>query len=258
VNALLSVRGLSVAFGGVRALADVGFEAPAGAITALVGPNGAGKTTAVNCISGHYAPLAGSVRFHGREATRTPAHVLARMGLTRTFQNLQVFSRMNVLENVMVGLSASTRRGFLSAMLRLPGHGTEEARIEQRAMAELERFGLADKASLPAGALAYGERKLLELARALVSEPRMVLLDEPVAGLNPAETDEVGAAIIEMRDAGLGVVLVEHDMALVMRVSDQVVVLASGEVIAAGHPRDIQRHPEVVRTYLGGQEATPC
>jgi ABC-type branched-subunit amino acid transport system ATPase component len=219
-----------------------------------VGPNGAGKTTAINCISGHYTPDAGSVVFDGRETTTLPGHALSRMGLVRTFQNIQVFGRMNVLENVMVGMHGSTRKGFCSALFRLPGHRGEERRIRERAMQTLDTFGFADKAFLPAGQLSYGDRKKLEIARACVSEPRMILLDEPVAGLNPGETEEIGSRILALSESGVGIVLVEHDMALVMRISDQVVVLSSGAKIAQGTPHEVQNDPEVVRIYLGGGE----
>ncbi|MBI4797823.1 MAG: ABC transporter ATP-binding protein [Desulfarculus sp.] len=211
MEALLKVEDLDMSFGGVQALSEVSFTAPAGRITAVIGPNGAGKTTAINCISGVYRPQGGAVLFGGRPITGLAPHVLARQGLTRTFQNLQA----------------------------------------------LEFLGLSASADLPAGQLSYGDRKRVELARALVARPKMVLLDEPVAGLNPAETEEMGRVLLEVRRQGVGLLLVEHDMSLVMRVSDQVVVLHFGRQIAQGDPRAIQRHPEVLRTYLGGHEDIP-
>ncbi len=251
---LLSVRDLDMSFGGVQALSQVSFAVPAGRITAVIGPNGAGKTTAINCISGVYRPRGGRVVFNGHTINGQAPHVLARQGLTRTFQNLQVFANLSVLENVMVGLHAVTGRGFVSAMLRLPAQRAEERRIRQQAREALEFLGLQDSASLPAGQLSYGDRKRVELARALVAKPKLVLLDEPVAGLNPAETEDMGQALLAVRQQGVTLVLVEHDMSLVMRVSDQVVVLHFGRKIAQGDPQSIQRHPEVLRTYLGGRD----
>ncbi|MBI5521963.1 MAG: ABC transporter ATP-binding protein [Desulfarculus sp.] len=254
---LLKVEALDMSFGGVQALSEVSFSALAGRITAVIGPNGAGKTTAINCISGVYRPQGGRVLFGGQAITGLAPHVLARQGLTRTFQNLQVFTNLTVLENVMVGLHGVTGKGFVSAMLRLPGQRAEERRIRARALEALTFLGLAARAGLPAGQLSYGDRKRVELARALVARPKLVLLDEPVAGLNPAETEEMGRVLLEVRRQGVGLLLVEHDMSLVMRVSDQVVVLHFGRQIAQGDPQAIQRHPEVLRTYLGCQDQPP-
>ncbi|MFH1033145.1 MAG: ABC transporter ATP-binding protein [Pseudomonadota bacterium] len=251
---LLVVENLDMSFGGVQALSQVSLSVPAGQVTAVIGPNGAGKTTAINCISGVYRPQAGRVLFEGQPINGLAPHALARRGLTRTFQNLQVFTHLTVLENVMVGLHAVTGRGFVSAMLRLPAQRAEERRIRRQASEALDFLGLADSAALPAGQLSYGDRKRVELARALVARPKLVLLDEPVAGLNPAETEDMGRALLAVRQQGVTLVLVEHDMSLVMRVSDQVVVLHFGRKIAQGDPAAIQRHPEVLRTYLGGRE----
>jgi branched-chain amino acid transport system ATP-binding protein len=251
---LLRLEQVSMAFGGLQALSEVSFSAPSGAITAVIGPNGAGKTTAINCVGGVHRPQQGRVMFEGREVTGLAPHVLARRGLTRTFQNLQVFTRLSVLENVMVGLHAVTRRGFLSAMFRLPGHRGEEKAIRQRSLETLEALGLSPLADTPAGRLSYGDRKRVELARALVGRPKLVLLDEPVAGLNPGETEDMGASLLQARGMGVSLVLVEHDMALVMRISDRVVVLHFGRKIAEGTPRQMQHNPEVIATYLGGRE----
>lgn len=241
-------------FGGLQALDSVDLEAPAGAITALIGPNGAGKTTAINCVSGVVAPDAGRVDFDGREVLGMAGHKLARLGLTRTFQNLQVFGLMNALENVMVGMHAASHGSFSAAMLRLPMLRRQEALIRERAEEMLAFFGLEKVADQPAEELAYGDQKRLELARALAGRPRLMLLDEPVAGLNAAETHEIGGLIVKIKEQGIGVVLVEHDMGLVMHVSDQVAVLSGGELIAKGTPEEIQQNPEVLRTYLGGGE----
>ena len=252
--AMLQIKGMSISFGGLKALEDFSLEAPAGRITALIGPNGAGKTTAINCVSGVIPPDAGTVSFDGRPVLGLPGHKLARRGLTRTFQNLQVFGLMNVLENVMVGLHAASRGEFAAAMLRLPLLRRQEEAIKQRAQEMLEFFGLAELADQPAEELAYGDQKRLELARALAARPKMMLLDEPVAGLNPAETEKLGELILGIKQQGIGVVLVEHDMSLVMRISDQVAVLSGGKLIAQGPPEEIQQNPEVIRTYLGGGE----
>ncbi|MFZ5587715.1 MAG: ABC transporter ATP-binding protein [Thermodesulfobacteriota bacterium] len=251
---LLRVEGLSMGFGGVRALDGVSFSAQAGAITAMIGPNGAGKTTAINCIGGAYRPQAGRVFFAGADVTGLASHRLARLGLTRTFQNLQVFAHLSVLENVMVGLHAVTRQGFAAAILRLPAMRAEERAIHDRAMETLEALDLARVAHRPAGQLSYGDRKRLELARALAARPRLVLLDEPVAGLNASETEAMGRALLAARGDGVGLVLVEHDMALVMKISDQVVVLSFGQKIAQGDPHQVQNDPQVLSTYLGGRD----
>lgn len=252
MNALLKLEDLAMNFGGVRALDKVSYDAGQGMITAMIGPNGAGKTTAINCMSGVTRPQSGRVYFHGIDITGMPAHRLAGMGLTRTFQNLQVFSQLSVLENVMVGMHSQLGSGFLVSMLRLPLMRRQEKAIRERSLETLEWLGMAHLAGQKAGQLSYGDRKRLELARALVGRPQMVLLDEPVAGLNPAETDRMGELLLQVKQSGVSLLLVEHDMGLVMRVSDQVVVLHFGRKIAQGTPHEIQQHHEVIQIYLGG------
>ena len=253
-DSILTLDQLGISFGGVRALDQVSFSVAQGSITALIGPNGAGKTTALNCISGVHRADSGRVLFKGKPINGTPTHRRARMGLTRTFQNLQVFAEMTVLENVMLGLHGVTSQGFMGAIFRLPGGNGEEQGILERAQAMLAKIGLDHLAGTPAGQLSYGDQKRVEMARALVSRPSLVLLDEPAAGLNPGETDTMARVIQEVGQDGVSILLVEHDMEMVMGISHWVVVLDYGRKIAEGTPHQVQNHPEVIRTYLGGSE----
>jgi branched-chain amino acid transport system ATP-binding protein len=251
-SALLSVRGLTIRFGGVTALEDVSFEVARGAICGLIGPNGAGKTTLFNCISRLYDPAAGSITFDGRPLARVARHELASLGVARTFQNIALFSTMTVRENVCVGAHAMASAGFLANALSLPLARREEKTIAERADALIEEFGLKSVANRPAGALPFGVRKRVELARALAREPKLLLLDEPAGGLNHSEVDGLADEIRAIRDRrGVAVLLVEHHMNLVMRVSDQVVALDFGRVIANGKPDEVRANREVVRAYLG-------
>jgi branched-chain amino acid transport system ATP-binding protein len=250
--ALLAVRGLTIRFGGVTALEDVSFEVPRGAICGLIGPNGAGKTTLFNCISRLYDPGAGAIVFDGRPLASCARHELASLGIARTFQNVALFSTMTVRENVCVGAHAMARGGFLSNSLAAPLARREEKKIVEHADALIEEFGLKAVADHPAGALSFGIRKRVELARALAKGPKLLLLDEPAGGLNHSEVDGLADEIRAIRDRrGVSVLLVEHHMNLVMRVSDQVVALDFGRVIANGRPDEVRCNPEVVRAYLG-------
>ena len=251
-QSILRVENVNVSFGGLMALGQVSFEMPRGSITALIGPNGAGKTTLINVISGATQPQRGRVFFGDREISgRRPYHMAA-MGLNRTFQNLQIFENMTVLENVMVGLHAKTRNEFVSCLFRLPGFRREEREIEQRAWEIIRFFRLEGKGLWPASSLSYGDQKRIEMARALASAPNVVLLDEPVAGLNMTETREMAGTIREIQSQGISVLLVEHDMNLVMGISDKVVVLNYGRKIAEGYPEEIQKDEKVLAAYLGG------
>jgi ABC-type branched-subunit amino acid transport system ATPase component len=253
---MLKLDGISKRFGGLPALDGVGFEVPNGRVTALIGPNGAGKSTLINCITGVLPPSSGSIRFAGHELAGREAHEIARLGIARTFQNLKLFPRLSVLDNVLTGLSAEAGGSMLMAMLRLPYLRHRERGLKLRALAALDRFELADKADWPAGILAYGDKKRVELARACVSEPLLVLLDEPVAGLNAEETAAVGEQLKRLRAAGQTLLLVEHDMELVMEIADKIVVLDSGKCIASGTPDEVRRNPLVLEAYLGRMEAT--
>jgi len=251
-SALLVVDGVTIRFGGVTALQDVSFEVAHGAICGLIGPNGAGKTTLFNCISRLYDPGAGSILFDGRPLATFKRHELVSLGIARTFQNVALFSTMTVRENVCVGAHALGRGGFLMNALATRLARREEIEIAERADALIEEFGLKDVADRPAGALPFGVRKRVELARALAKGPKLLLLDEPAGGLNHSEVDGLADEIRAIRDRrGVAVLLVEHHMNLVMRVSDQVVALDFGRVIANGRPDEVRANPEVVRAYLG-------
>jgi branched-chain amino acid transport system ATP-binding protein len=253
---LLEISGLSKHFGGLPALSEVSFNAAQGQVTALIGPNGAGKTTLINCLTGVIRPDAGAIRFEGADIAGWPAHRVPRLGISRTFQNLRIFPRLTVLDNVLCGLTVQAAGSLWEALLRPPGLRHRERRLKLTALEALDAFGLADKAGWPVGVLPYGDKKRVEMARAFVSQPVLTLLDEPVAGLNPEETAAVAAFIRQMRLAGKTMILVEHDMELVMGISDHVVVLDGGRRIAQGTPEAVRHNPLVVEAYLGRISAT--
>lgn len=250
---LLHVRNVTRRFGGLTAVDDVSFDVHEGTIKALIGPNGAGKSTLFNALTGFDRPDEGSVVFDGVELVGRKPREVVRAGLARTFQNTQLFEEMTAGENVMVGCQARQRRGFAAAMLRLPNALNEERDAREEAGRFLRLIGVEEWVDVPAADLPAGIRRLVEIARALATRPRLLLLDEPAAGLNATETRELVQTLFRVRDSGITAVIVEHDMGLVMEVSEEIVVLDRGRKIAEGPPRMIQKDPVVVAAYLGGE-----
>ncbi len=248
---LLDLSQLHKRFGGLHAVNDISFGVEADSIKAVIGPNGAGKTTLFNLITGTLKATAGQVQFKGENIQGRKPHQIAACGIARTFQNIKLFHDMTALENVMVGRHLRSRAGFLASMLNLPWTLREERQIRDKALELLELLEIADYADVEATSLAFGQQRAVEFARALALEPALLLLDEPAAGLNIQETAEVGRLITRIRDLGITVLLVEHDMSLVMEISDEIVVLSFGEKIAEDVPNAIQNDPEVIKVYLG-------
>jgi branched-chain amino acid transport system ATP-binding protein len=251
---VLEVNKITLRFGGVTALDDVSFAIQPGEILGLIGPNGAGKTTCFNVVTGVYKPTAGDVSFQGQPLAGLKRHQITRLGIARTFQNIRLFKSMTALENVMVGADARHSTGVLSAVFRLPRHRREEAEGENLALELLRFMGLRSKCDELAANLSYGDQRRLEIARAMATQPSLLCLDEPAAGFNPAEKRSLMELIRKVRDQGYTVLLIEHDMRLVMGVTDRIVVLEFGKKIAEGSPEQIRNDPAVVAAYLGVDE----
>ena len=251
---LLRLQEVTKVFGGLVAVNDLTFSVDAGSVVGLIGPNGAGKTTVFNCITGNYTPEKGRIFFDGEPVAGLRPHKVVELGIARTFQSIRLFGKLSVLENVLAGRHCRMKSGMMSCMLHLPWQRREERAAVARCMEELRFVGLADRHAEAAGGLSYGNQRLLEVARALASDPRLLILDEPAGGMNDQETAALVDTIAAIRDRGITVLLIEHDMRLVMKICEKLVVLEHGTMIAQGEPEAVRRNPAVVEAYLGVED----
>ena len=252
---LLSLQTVTKIFGGLTAVNEVSFDVEQGSIVGLIGPNGAGKTTVFNLITGNYVPDGGDIRFAGQSIKGMKPHTIVSLGIARTFQSIRLFPTLPLVENVLAGRHCRMHSGIIGSMFHTPAQRREERAALERAMNELEFVGLADSYAEEAGSLSYGNQRLLEIARALASDPRLLILDEPAGGMNDQETVALVDTIAAIRDRGITVLLIEHDMRLVMQICEHLVVLENGTLIAQGTPDHVRNHPAVIEAYLGSDDS---